>query len=161
MTTKQPTQRLNRIAFFNSMIEIMDTLPDQFDMRYFRAIQKCGTTMCIAGWACEIAGYGWEEDSRDYDDLGGAFVADELRHESLVAPELAGRLLNLDWSIASVFYWMIPNDLLRKRLKALIRFCELKGDDYFITAQDMEDIRNEYPEVPRTRVSDTPCGFPN
>lgn len=63
------------------------------------ALESCGTSLCLAGWACVLAGDPprWEE----YED-GVAFA--DVTESGRSIEEVAAEWLNADWSERELFY---------------------------------------------------------
>lgn len=71
---------MNRRPNFELMHDVLDQLrlhPEQHDQSHFRVVddEGCGTTMCFAGWTCQLAGRRWlDEHDRFYVGNGEEYV---------------------------------------------------------------------------------------
>lgn len=101
--------------------------PDQWDQHRWAAIQPepnveivdgtCGTTMCLAGWACFLSGekINW----RTAEAEGSQLVAHHLENGRSIE-DRAVELLDIDWDDANALFYAYDEDTAKDHLQQVI-----------------------------------------
>lgn len=78
---------------------------------------SCGTTMCLAGWACHLSGEKIDWANGEMQD--GKWVAHRLKSGEQVE-ERATQLLDIDWEDAGWLFYAYDEEQALSRLKQVI-----------------------------------------
>jgi hypothetical protein len=95
------------------------TTPEGWDQEVWAAQRECGTSYCIAGWACVLSGYKVNFENAEPDFYGGREVTTLDNGEYIDAK--ASELLGLDDWQANVLFYSTSNPVALERLEAMIK----------------------------------------
>lgn len=140
-------------ALLRQTLEQIETHPETWEQGSYR----CGTGMCFAGWAAELAGGHWlagpDDAGNSYliaepDDGEGAFIIRRSGEAVVDAHVRAQRILGLTWSQAEDLFDG-SNTLLVLRQHV----AELLDTTHHVTIESIpEDQRDQYDPLSRPRL---------
>lgn len=104
--------------------EQITTHPETHDQRSWAKRAKCGTTHCIAGWACALSGdaFEWEPDAFDQREYA-SFISGRV----VDIEDRARGLLGLTRDEAPDLFFELSNPAALELLNALIQEAESAG----------------------------------
>jgi hypothetical protein len=106
-------------------IGAVDSLPAEFEEGEGLEL-TCGTTMCLAGWACHLSGE--KIDWTATEEQGDQFVAHRLKNGQAIE-DRAVELLEIDWDSAGDLFYAYDEEVALDRLTQLIEDGEIHNLD--------------------------------